>query len=120
MIFLTFTNYNDAEIAANKIWYNYIMSKANNEEKLVGKDGIYYYLSDLQLMTEAQVTALYVFGKCQGIIEYNCGNTTEYAKPFQTLSDPNLYVFIKPLNDSLLVGVSNYIEQEEVPAWFGN
>ena len=52
MLFLKFSNINDANTACNKIWCNYLLSYATNEEKLV-EVGVSndYFLSEISSKT---------------------------------------------------------------------
>ena len=115
-MYLTFTNQSDADIAADKIWYNYIMSVANNTEKRVGDGTNHYYLSEIEIMTEAQVCSLVVYGKKQGVFQYNSGLTTSYVKLIIAYNDPNLFLFPKPPVD-LMANVVNYTEEPYNPDW---
>jgi hypothetical protein len=116
-MYLTFTNQADADNAAEKIWYNHIISVANNSEKIVGDGTNHYFLSDIQSMTEPQVCALSIYGKKEGVTQYASGLTTSYCTPFAADNDPNLFIFPKP-DVSLMTGVVNYTEQEKDPDWF--
>lgn len=114
--YLTGTQEN-MEIAANKIWYNFLTGYANNNEKLVGDCVTHYNLSELQEITESEIIALKAYGKKLGVIQISNGATSSYATPVQALSDLELYVFPKPA-DSLMKGVENIAELDLNPDWF--
>ncbi len=115
--FLTFTNQTDADIAEYKIWYNLIMSRANNNEKTIGDGETHYYLSDLEEMTEMQVIALKIYGKRNGEINYLNGFTSNYSTVHIADNDSNKYLFPKP-DELLMTGVVNCIEEEKEPLWW--
>jgi hypothetical protein len=116
-MYLTFTNQTDAEIAKNKMWYNYIMETANNTDKLVGDGAVHYFLSELETMTESQVCALCIYGKIHGVVQYDSGLTTGYCDYSIANNDPNLYIIAKP-SESIMAGVVNYTEEEDNPLWW--
>ena len=117
-IYLTFTNELDANTAQSKIWCNYLLSYANNVEKLVGNgSGTDYFLSDIEIMPDNELCLLKQYGTKQGIIQTSKGLTDCWSNIHQCDNDVNLFVFIKPDN-SLMTGVVNYSEEEKNPLWW--
>jgi hypothetical protein len=115
--YLTFTDQIDAENATKKIWYNYLMKSANNNEAIVGDGTTHYFLSQLQTMSEQQVIDLKLYGKKQSIIQYSEGSTENYVEYMTAYNDPGLFIFVKP-DDSLMADVVGYTEQPSNPDWF--
>ena len=116
--YLTFTNQTDAQAAADKIWCNQILSYANNEEKLVGDGaGNDYFLSEVQAMTQAQICALKIYGKKDGVIQNTDGLTNKYSNVFIANNDPNVFFFVQP-DASLMTGVVNYTEASKNIWWW--
>lgn len=113
---ITTTNTTDRDNAKDKIWYNYIMDIANNDEKLVGDGTNHYFLSELQAMTEAQVIALKIYGKKEGIIQTTEGFTTEYLEFTECVNTAGKYWAYKP-NATLMNGVVNMTEEPFDEAW---
>jgi hypothetical protein len=113
---ITTTNTTDRDNAEDKIWYNYIMNVANNDKKLVGDGTNHYFLSELQAMTEAQVIALKVYGKKEGVIQTTEGFTTEYLEFRECNDTPGKYWAYKP-SASLMSGVVNMTEEPFDSNW---
>jgi hypothetical protein len=118
---ITATNIIDANRAVNKIWYNKIMMAASNTEKLVGNGINHYFLSKLENMTEEQVTSLKIYGKKQGVIQYDSGYTTSEIVEFKECDNiPGKYWSLKP-DASLMSEVVNIAEEpfnfNWIPAW---
>jgi len=108
-----------ADNAANKMWYNYLMGYASNTEKLVG-DGVGEdcLLSDLEGMTEAQVTALKSYGKCQSTIQDVSALTVGFTNSFIADNDPNLWILCPDPGSAIMDGVVNTTLQEQDSGWW--
>lgn len=116
--YLVFTNENDANAAQAKIWCNFLLTEANNSEKLVGNGvGQDYYLSDIEPMPDNELCLLKLYGKKEGLIQDLDGFTITWAQTHQCYNDSNKWVFMKPDN-SLMTGVVNYTEAPRDPNWW--
>ena len=105
---LNFDTQAKADAAAEMLWYNYIISIANNDEPVV-INGQQYYLSELEQMTEMEVCALKVCGHKDKILQTQSGLTVRYVVPRERYDLPGNYFFTKPPVE-LMTGVTDYTE----------
>ncbi len=122
MNYITATTQQDADNACDKMWINYLMTYASNTEKLVGDDTTNYSLSDVEIMTDAQICALNAYGKkaSDGTIQYTQGLTNRYTNSFIADNDPNLYIICPDPGASIMAGVVNTSTLPKDDAWWPN
>lgn len=112
-------NLTDIQTAQDQIYYNEIMTTANNTEKLVGDGANHYYLSELEAMTQEDVILLKIYGKDKGVIQYHIGLTNAFAICRECDNDAGV-CWIKEPDASLMTGVVNVTQEPWNPDWVTN
>lgn len=117
---VTTSSENDAILAADRMWYNYLMNYASSNEaqKLIRNGDSYYNKAELDNMSYEEVIGLKSCGDCQGQIQYLKGLTTKYTDYFNAHNNPNLWVLCPEPASFIMEGVTNISMLDKDVDWW--